>query len=274
LSLAKIKTLIRNIALFILVAILFASCVGNKRLVYLQKDDLHENQLKDTVLREYDLTYHDYKIQPQDILSVQFTSITEEDFDIFEDFGMGGGNIAGGQGMIGLRGELVDPQGMIGFPIVGKIKVQDMTIFEVQDTLQSIAAQYVEEPVVKVRLLNYRFTILGEVNGESVVTTQNTRVTFMEAIGMAGGLTELASRDNVKIIRQKGDRAEIFYIDLLEEEFLESEKFYVYQNDIIIVPPLQQRPIRRYYSQNLSLLLSSVSAVLFIGSFFGFNPTR
>ncbi|WKK74537.2 polysaccharide biosynthesis/export family protein [Marivirga salinae] len=267
--------LIRNITLFILVAILFASCVGNKRLVYLQKDDLHENQPKDTVLREYDLTYHDYKIQPQDILSVQFTSITDEDFDIFSDFGMGGGNAGGGGGgMLALRGELVDPQGQIGFPVVGKIKVQGMTIFEVQDTLQSIAARYVEDPVVKVRLLNYRFTILGEVNGESVITTQNTRVTFMEAIGMAGGLTELASRDNVKVVRQKGDTAEVFYIDLLEEEFLESEKFYVYQNDIIIVPPLQQRPIRRYYSQNLSLLLSSVSAVLFIGSFFGLSATR
>ncbi|SMG15189.1 polysaccharide export outer membrane protein [Marivirga sericea] len=267
--------LIRNITLFVLVAVLFASCVGNKRLVYLQKDDLYEDQPKETVLREYDLTYRDYKIQPQDILSVRFKSLTEEDFDIFSDFGMGGGNMAGGgQGMIGLMGELVDPQGQIGFPVVGKVKVQGMTIFEVQDTLQSIAEQYVEDPTVKVRLLNYRFTVLGEVNGEKIVTTQNTRITFMEAIGMAGGLTELASRDNVKVIRQKGDTAEIFYINLLEEDFIESEKFYVYQNDIIIVPPLRQRPIRRYYSQNLSLLLSSVSAVLFIGSFFGLSATR
>ncbi|WKV11352.1 polysaccharide biosynthesis/export family protein [Marivirga harenae] len=267
--------LIRNLILFVTVAIFFVSCVGNKRLVYLQKDDLHENQPKDTVLREYELTYHDYKIQPQDILSVQFNSITEEDFDIFSDFGMGGGNMGGGGGgMIGLRGELVDPHGQIGFPVVGKIKVQGMTIFEVQDTLQSIATQYVEDPVVKVRLLNYRFTILGEVNGEGVVTTQNTRVTFMEAIGMAGGLTELADRGTVKVVRQKGDQAEIFYIDLLQEEFIESEDFYVYQNDIIIVPPLKQRPIRRYYGQNLGLLLSSVSAILFIGSFFGLNPTR
>jgi polysaccharide export outer membrane protein len=112
------------------------------------------------------------------------------------------------------------------------------------------------------------------VNGESVVTTQNTRVTFMEAIGMAGGLTELADRATVKVVRQKGDKAEIFYIDLLDEDFIASEEFYVYQNDIIIVPPLRQRPIRRYYSQNLSLLLSSVSAVLFIGSFFGLSATR
>jgi polysaccharide export outer membrane protein len=269
------KKLIRNFIYIIVIGIFFSSCVGNKRLVYLQQDDLHENQPKDTVLREYELTYHDYKIQPQDVLSVQFKSISEEDFDIFSDFGMGGGNVGGGGGgMLALRGELVDPQGHIGFPIVGKIKVQGLTIFQVQDTLQTIASQYVEDPVVKVRLLNYRFTVLGEVNGESVVTTQNTRVTFMEAIGMAGGLTELADRGNVKVVRQKGDKAEIFYVDLLDEDFIASEEFYVYQNDIIIVPPLQQRPIRRYYSQNLSLLLSSVTAVLFIGSFFGLSATR
>lgn len=242
-----------------------ASCVGNKRLVYLQKDDLREEVPKDTVLRDYDLYYEDYRIQPQDILSVQFKTLTEEDYDIFSDFGMGGmvGG-GGGGGLLALRGELVDPQGMISFPVVGKIKVQGMTVFEVQDTLQAIAVEYVEDPIVKVRLLNYRFTILGEVNQETVVTTQNTRTTFMEAIGMAGGLGELADRSNVKVIRQKGDKAEVFYVNLLEEEFLESEKFYVYQNDILIVPPLAQRPIRRYYGQNLGLLLSSVSAILLV----------
>ncbi len=258
--------IIKNTLFFLLIVVIMASCVGNKRLVYLQKDDLHKDMRTDTVLRDYDLYYQDYRIQPQDVLSVQFQSLTEEDYDIFSDFGFGGGGIGGGggAGLLALRGELVDPQGTISFPIVGKIKVQGMTVFEVQDTLQAIAVEYVEDPIVKVRLLNYRFTILGEVNQETVVTTQNTRTTFMEAIGMAGGLGELADRSNVKVIRQKGNTAEVFYVNLLEEDFLASEKFYVYQNDIVIVPPLEQRPIRRYYGQNLGLLLSSVSAILLV----------
>ncbi|MBK6264823.1 polysaccharide biosynthesis/export family protein [Marivirga sp. S37H4] len=257
---------LRKIFLFFFVAFLFSACVGNKRLVYLQKDDLHKKHPTDTVLREYPLFFDDYRIQPQDILSVQFKSLTDETYDIFKDFGMGNVGGGGAAGLIGLRGELVDPQGEIVFPVVGKVRVQGMTVFEVQDTLQSIASNYVEDPVVKVRLLNFRFSILGEVNGEGSVSTQNTRTTFMEAIAMAGGLSELADRRNVKIIRQKGNTAEVFYVDLLEEDFLSSDKFYVYQNDIIIVPPLQQRPIRRYYGQNLGLLLSSVSAILLIAN--------
>jgi polysaccharide export outer membrane protein len=263
----------RNIVLFTLCMLLLGSCVGNKRIVYLQDDDLKKDVPKEEVVREYDLQFENYRIQPQDILSVQFKSLTEEEFDVFKDFGMGGGMAGGGGGggMLALLGELVDPQGMISFPLVGKIEVQGKTVFEIQDTLQSIAAQYIEDPVVKVRLLNYRFTVLGEVNGESVVTTQNTRTTFMEAIGMAGGLAELADRSKVKVIRQKGNQAEVFYIDLLDEDFINSEKFFVYQNDIIIVPPLKQRPIRKYYGQNLGLLLSSVSAVVFIISLSNLN---
>ena len=259
--------LIHTLFTFVLCALLAFSCVPNKKLVYLQKDDLHKDIPTDSVLRSYPLTYDNYTIQPHDILSVQFQSLTEEEFDIFEEFGIGGmAGIGGAQNLLALRGELVDPSGYIVFPIIGKVYVKGMTLFQVQDSLQSRAAEYVEDPVVKVRLLNYRVSVLGEVNVESVVNTQNTRTTFMEAIALSGGLGEMADRENVKVIRQKGDTAEVFYVNLLEEEFLSSDKFYVYQNDIIIVPPLKQRPFRRYYAQNLSLLLSSISAVLFIGS--------
>lgn len=255
----------KNIFLFSFLVLFLASCVSNKKLVYLQSEDLYGEVEIEKIVRDYELQFEDYLIQPQDILSVQFASLTEEEFDVFQDFGMSGGmSGGGGNGMLALRGELVDPQGMISFPLIGKIKVQGKTIFEVQDTLQSIATKYVEDPAVKVRLLNFRFTVLGEVNGESVVTTQNTRTTFMEAIGMAGGLSELADRSKVKVIRQKGNKAEVFYVNLLKEDFINSEKFYVYQNDIIIVPPLKQRPVRRYYGQNLSLILSTVSAIVLI----------
>ena len=188
--------------------------------------------------------------------------------DIFEEFGIGGmaGIGGGGANLLALTGELVNPDGFIEFPVIGKVQVKGLTLFQVQDILQARAAEYVEDPVIKVRLLNYRVSVLGEVNTESVISTQNTRTTFMEAIALSGGLGEMADRENIKVIRQKGDTAEIFYVNLLEENLLSSDKFYVYQNDIIIVPPLKQRPFRRYYAQNLSLLLSSISAVLFIGS--------
>jgi polysaccharide export outer membrane protein len=147
---------------------------------------------------------------------------------------------------------------------VGKIKFAGYTVFEAQDNLQEKFKNFLKDPVARVRLMNFRFTVLGEVNREGQVISSNTRVTLMEAIGMAGGLGELSDRSKVKIVRQVGDRADVFYVNLLEEEVLENQHFYVMQNDIIMVPALKQRPFRMYWAQNLSIFVSTVSVVLLV----------
>jgi polysaccharide export outer membrane protein len=86
----------------------------------------------------------------------------------------------------------------------------------------------------------------------------------MEAIGLGGGLTDLADRSNVKVIRQNGSQAEVFYVDLLSEELLNTDHYYVQQNDIIVVPALKQRPFRAYWGENIALLVSTLSLVLLV----------
>lgn len=249
--------------LFFAGLIFLGSCVPNRKVTMLQKDDLNINGLpKDSIVRTYAIDTFQYKVQPNDILSIRFQSLTPEEFDFFAGSGQlqQGANLAQGGALI--LGELVDENGEISFPVVGKVKVAGFSIFEIQDRLQKIANDYVESPLVKVRLLNYRITVLGEVAKEGTVTMTNNRVSMLEAIGMAGGLGELADRSNVKLIRQKGGRTEVQYLNLLDEDFFNSPYYYVYQNDVLIVPPLKQRPFRRYFGTNLSLVVSTISLLL------------
>src|SRR5690606_25723276 len=200
--------------------------------------------LKDTVVRTYAVDTFQYKIQPNDILSVRFQTISSEEFDFFTPKN----NLQGGFNVQnpGLTGELIDENGELEFPVIGKVKLAGLTVFQAQEKLQKLANQYVQSPVVRVRLLNYRITILGEVNEEGTITLNNNRVTLLEAIGLAGGLGELSDRTKIKLIRQKGGNTEIQYINLQDENFINSPYYYVYQNDVLVVPPLRQRPFRRY----------------------------
>jgi polysaccharide export outer membrane protein len=230
--------------------------------VYLQKNDLNQKTIpKDSVVREYKLKLKDYRILPQDLLSIKFESLTPEEFDFMEELNTAQGSNSNSQL---LNGYLVDNEGEIEFPVAGKVKLLNLTLFEAQELLQKTFSSFLKNPVARVRLLNFRFTILGEVNHESQIISQNVRVNMMEAVGMAGGFTDLADRSKVKIIRQKGDISEVLYLDLLEEELIESENYYLHQNDIIVVPALRQRPFRRYFGTNIALAVSTVSSLILL----------
>jgi polysaccharide export outer membrane protein len=228
--------------------------------MYLQHDDVNKHSMaKDTALRTVTLDTFAYRIQPNDIISVKFESLTSQNFNPFS--GASSLNSTGtlSQGNPLLLGELVDENGMIVLSALGKVKVSGLTVYEVQEKLREHAKAFLDSPIVRVRLLNYRITILGEVNKEGTVTIENNRVSILEAIGLAGGLGEFADKSAVKLIRQTGPKVEVIYLNLLDEKFVDSPYYYVHQNDILVVPPAKQRPFLKYFNQNFAIALSVIS---------------
>lgn len=261
----SIKELSISIIQVTLAALLLSSCVTNKKFTLLQKDDVNVQHLPtDSVLRQYQPIPYEYHLQPEDIIHIRFESLTTADYDFLSQNTNVNQNINLQQGSALLIGELIDHNGEIPIPFIGKVKLSDLTVFQAQDKLQSIAEQYLEKPVVKVRLINFRFTILGEVNREGTITVSNNRITMLEALGLSGGMTDLADKANVKLIRQIQGKTEVQYLNLLQEDFISSPFYYVHQNDILVVPPLKQRPYRKYFGQNVSLVLSFVTLGLLI----------
>lgn len=254
----------------ILVLILVTSCVPNKKIQYLQMNDVNADPdqfPKDSVLRTYTLSDFEYRLQPEDILAIQVYSLTQDEFDFFslKRKASGSANIQfGNLGQSLVNGYLIDINGEVEFPVVGKIKLSGLTLLESENKLKNIADKYLDNPVVEVKILNFRFTILGEVNREGVYSTLNNRITVLEAIGLTGGFTDLADKSTVKVIRRKGALAEVYYLDLLNEEFVNSSHYFINQNDVIVIAPLKQRPFQNYFSKNFSLVLSSISILVVI----------
>jgi polysaccharide export outer membrane protein len=247
----------------LLLSVLASSCVPNRKYVYMQKEDLTKKDVPlDTTVRQYNIQLRDIRVQPSDVLYIRFSSLSPEEFDFLSaPQGTQTNNVSPQSAM--LIGELVSPAGEINYPVIGTVKVGGLTVFEIQQKLQALANQFLESPKVTVRIVNFRVTVLGEVKREGQVPLSNNRASIMEVIGLAGGVGDLADRARVKLIRQdENGVVTVQYINLLDENLVKSPYYFARQNDIIVVPPLKQRPFRTYFGPNLALVVSTVSVLL------------
>lgn len=155
---------------------------------------------------------------------------------------------------------LVDINGEISFPVIGKLKVAGLKKSEAVDLITSKLSSYLKYPIVTIQFLNYKVTVLGEVNRPGSYTINNERVSILEALGLAGDMTVYGKRENVLLIREADGKKQFVRLDLNSLNPLSSPYYYLQQNDVIYVEPNATK-LRSAASLNVSLWLSAVSTL-------------
>lgn len=236
----------RRLVLFFTITLTLSSCYYNRRLVYLQdkKFSEHESSLIGNKKTQY-------RIQPYDILSVQIKSSLESGLaGVFNMTPVQNGSMFVTPGNLYVDGYSVDANGKINLPVLGEILVKDLTLDEVQRLIQSNADKYLTKATVIVKLTIFRVTVLGEVKNPGQYFIYNNQATVLEALGMAGDLTNFGNRRNIKLIRQTQAGSEVILLDITKADLLKSKYFFLMPSDVLYVEPLNLRSKRA----NLDLL--------------------
>ncbi|WP_345329018.1 polysaccharide biosynthesis/export family protein [Mucilaginibacter defluvii] len=250
----------RVIIAFLLLSYSFTSCVSYKNVPYFQ--DLDSTQVKIALEQ-----YRPQIVQPNDVLSIKVTSLSAESNVLFGDnmteSRMGGGsNNNNNANTLQYGGFLVNEVGEVELPTLGKIKVKGLTTTQVKDTVTALAARYVKNPTVTVRMLSFKISVTGDVTRAGTFQITNERVSVLEAIALAGDLRVTARRENVLVIRQNGDQMQFARLDLRSKKVFESPYFYLNNNDVIYVEPNIKRLERNEnLYQNTTLIVSILTTV-------------
>ena len=152
----------------------------------------------------------------------------------------------------------VDAQGCIDFPVLGKLHVEGLTKSEVIRLVQQKLEGQIVNPIVSMRFLNAKVTVLGEVRSPGNYSLNNGRMTLLEALGAAGDITQYGRRDNVLVIRDNLGELEFARLDLSTNDLFASPYFYLQQNDVVVIEPNQARATS---NQSMGLWLSMVGTV-------------
>jgi len=177
----------------------------------------------------------------------------------------GGSNVSYG---VSIQNYLVDNQGYIQFPILGKLKVIGKTKNEVTTMLfDAIHPEYIkDEPIVLVRMGNFKISVLGEVNRPGSYVIDNERISIVEALSLAGDLTVYGRRDNVLLIRESGGRREMIRLDLRNENLINSPWYYLQQNDALYVEPNEPKARSSSIGSAETLSISVVGTLISLTS--------
>ncbi|MEO9021809.1 MAG: polysaccharide biosynthesis/export family protein [Ginsengibacter sp.] len=239
------------------------SCVSSKKIIYL-------NDLADTTKGGLQNAQNVFEtpIQKNDLLTIAVGGSNAEDLIALNS---GSGAIPGassvGSASKGI-GYLVEADGKIQFPFLGRVQAEGLTRVQLEDTLSKRLKDYTKDPVVNVKFMNYGYTVLGEVSHPGRFEMENERTTILDALGMAGDLTILGKRNDILVVREVDGKRQFGRMDLLSKNIFKSPYFYLKTNDVVYVEPVRSKFIARTgIPQYLGLIAAAFTLFLTILNF-------
>lgn len=246
----------RNIPVVIIVlGILFTSCVSKKRITRFQYDQINQEQVS-----------NDYKtiFKPDDLLQI---TVSAQDVKSVVPFNLPAVNFSATTGLAVAQPMqqqyLVDSQGNIDFPILGKIKVGGKEREEViKEFKNRLDPDYVKNPTINIFISNFKVTVTGDVSRPGTFTIPNERITILEALGLAGDINISGKRDNILVLREELGNKKAYRINLMSNEVFTSPVYYLQQNDMIYIEPNNAKAQSAAFNQNTGLWVSIGSILI------------
>lgn len=223
--------------LALLMAMLFASCVPQKKMLYLKNAEMATENISINYINERSV---DYKLQPGDNLYIRFINTIDERSaaSLTGELSYRSSQLTG-DASIYLQSYTLDEEGFIELPLTGKVDVKNLTVEQAKNKLQTELDKYVNQTMIIVKLSNFNLTVLGEVARPGMYKVYQTQINLFEAVSLAGNMTNFAKNNEVKIIRQTDNGSEIITVDMGDANILSSPYYYLKPNDIVYVEPLK-----------------------------------
>jgi polysaccharide export outer membrane protein len=249
--------LVKKTIPFLFILLLF-SCASRKDSVYYQNIDTLSSDKSNS---------YEIKIQPDDLLSI---IVSADDPETAIPFNLStisvpsviNGAAMSARGQESMQSYLVDASGTIDFPVLGKLKVGGLSRTEVMQLLEAKISKYIKNPIINLRLMNFKVSVQGEVTMPGTYAVASDRITLIEALSMAKDLTIYGKRDTVLIIRELNGVKSYHRVDITKADFINSPFYYLAQNDVVYVEPNKTRINGAAVGANTGVIISITSLLI------------
>ncbi|WP_396175515.1 polysaccharide biosynthesis/export family protein [Flavobacterium sp.] len=240
----------KQLFLGILLIIFVGSCASPEKLVYMQNIEAQAGQSSGSF---------EPLIQPDDMLQIIVSAVDPETVIPFNLPTLGPA-----ANLISQQTYIVDYQGTILFPVLGSLKIGGLTRSQAVSMLVDKLSNYVKDPQINFRILNFKVAVQGEVNKPGVFTISSERITLLEAIAQAGDLTIYGKRDNILVIREQNGTKTYARVDLTKADFFQSPYYYLTQNDVVYVEPNKTKINASAVGPNITVIFTGISLLITI----------